>query len=326
MFETVIAADVGSSVTRLASRRTITENETRAALDPKNSSRVLAVGAEARKFLGATEAYPVRGGISDITLTALMLRRFALELIGRRSLIGVSLRLAFPFAEKPIDLAAAVEAGREAGFRSVTPVSAMLAAAEGAGVDISSDTARMIVDIGCEGMNTLVCANGGAIAETHSPMGSRLVTKRIMAFFANEQHLLISAATAEKLKKALGSPLLRVSGRDPSSGMNSVRELRPSVLRAAVEPAVEMLSGEIAASIMRLPAEAAADLYDNGVVLVGGGALQYGLAESFEAKLGIPVSTAPNAENAVILGMQTMLRRGSVAEPAALAGSGAAQR
>lgn len=311
MFETEIAADIGSAVTRLATKKKIAENETRAALDPKNASRVLAIGSDSHKFLGAIEAYPVRGGVADITLAALMLRRFALQLIGRRSLMGVGLRLAIPLAQKPIDIAAAIETGREAGFRRVIPVSAMLAAALGAGVDVSSPTAHMVVDIGCEGMNTLVCANGGAIAESHSPMGSRLVTKRIMAYFAEEQHMLIGANTAEKLKKHLGSPMLRVGGRDPSSDMNALRELRPSVLREAVEPAIDMLCGEIAASILRLPPEAAADLYDNGITLVGGGALQYGLDERLEKKLGIPVFVAPNAENAVISGMQSLLKRGA---------------
>lgn len=318
MFETEIAADMGSAVTRLATRKTISSNETRAALDPKNASRVLAVGDASRKLLGATEAYPVRGGIADITLAALMLRRFALELLGRRSLVGVTLKLAFPFAQKPIDRAAAVEVGREAGFRRVILTDSLLAAADGAGVDILSPKANMLVDIGRNSINTAVFANGGVISETASHMGSALADRAIMSYFAEEQRMLIGSAAAERIKKSLGSALIRVSGRDPSSGMPSVRELRPSALREAIKPCIDMLCSEVACAIAALPPDAAADLIENGITLTGGGALQFGLGERFEDLLGVPVTVAQNAENAAILGMQQSLMRGSAVDIDAL--------
>ena len=309
MFETVIAADIGSAYTKLATAKKISRNETRAALDPKDTRRVLAFGEAAKQVLNAAEVFPVRGGISDIGLTALMLRRFALDLLGRRSLFGMSLLIALPAGRKRIDIDGAQEAGREAGFRRVGIVDSLLAGAVGAGVDIGARTASMVVDIGRESLDTLVCANGGIIRETSSPFGSSIVDKRILAYFAEEEGVLLSSRTAEKLKKSLGSPMLRIGGRDSYSGTSCFREIRPSVLKEAVSPAIGIMITEIASVIDSIPPEPAADLIENGITLIGGGALQSGLRESMEQSLGVPVRVAGNAESAVIFGMQLALRR-----------------
>lgn len=307
MFEFTAAADIGSGTTRLAARNGIKTDETRAALDPMNGSRVLAFGAKAGRLLNVTDVFPVRGGISDVRLTALMLRRFALDMLRRRSLFGVSLRIAMPLCSKPIEMEAALDAGREAGFTSVRIFDSMLAGARGAGVDVDDRGASMIVDIGRERMNMLIAASGGAVTERTAAFGSSVFDRHIQAYFAMEQDLLVSLHAAENLKRSLDKPMLRVHGRDSLTGQPIMRAVSLSKLRDALRPTAALIAGEIVATIEKAPPDAAADLVDSGIVLIGGGAEQYGLAGTLEEILKIPVRTAPNAANAVILGMQQSL-------------------
>ena len=304
MFEFTVAADVGSGVTRLATRNGIKTEETRAALDPMNGNRVLAFGNKAGKLLNVNSVFPVRGGISDVRLTALMIRRFTLDMLKRRSLLGASLRIALPFSVNPLEHEAALDVGREAGFTAVRVFDSLIAGARGAGVDIDDRRASMTVDIGRERMNMLIAASGGAVLERTAGFGSSVFDRHIQAYFAMEQNMLLSFHAAETVKKALDKPIVRVHGRDSLTGQPLMRAVQPRELREALRPTAALVAGEIVRTIEKAPPEAAADLIESGITLIGGGAEQYGLAKTLEEMLGVPVRTAPNAENAVILGMQ----------------------
>ena len=311
MFENTIAADVGSANTRLATAaRSLTE-ETRAALDPEDRRCVLAVGSASRRLLNAQAAYPVRGDVADITLTAIVLRRLALSLTKRKTLAGMSICLAVKPDGDPIKRQALSEAAREAGFRRVRFARALLLGAEGAGVDVNANRASLVVDRGREKTCVLVCANGGAVAERTFGIGSHAVDKRIMAWFAEEHGALISSRTAEELKKRLASPVLRVSVRSSQTGVPVFREVSSAALTEAAAPVIRRMAAEIVFLIESLPPECAADLMDSGAVLIGGGAKQAGLAESLEKLLGISVHPAPNADSAVITGLQSFMRKSS---------------
>lgn len=164
----------------------------------------------------------------------------------------------------------------------------------------------MIVDIGRETLSCAVIANGGILCERTSALGSVTVDRHLQAYFAGEHRLIISSRAAERLKLSLGMPAARVSCRD-SSGVPVVRSFGTSALREAAGFSIGLMCSEIVAAIGAAPPDAAADLCDSGVTLIGGGALQYGLAEAFEARLGIPVYAAPNASVATVLGLRRCL-------------------
>lgn len=325
MFEKSVAADIGSRLTRLATKNSASCEESRLALDPNNTLRILAAGSASRALLNTAEAYPISGKVADITLAAILLRRLTLNLLGRKTLVGLDLFAALPSASGELERAALLAAGREAGFRRVRLCDSMAAGAVGAGLDPNSARAFMLADIGRERLNTAVFANGGCIAGRVSRRGSVTVDRRIKSLFALEHHLLITSREAELLKMGMGSAVLRVGGRDAANGFPAAKELRPSALREAVRPAVEAMAREITAAIEELPPDAAADLYDSGITLIGGGAKQYGIADELSALLHVPVRAAQNPEHAVILGMQQMLRESAplaqMKKAAGLAGS-----
>lgn len=310
MFERILAADMGSSMTRLASRSGMTADESRAALDPSDGSRVLAFGEAGRKLLGANEAYPIRGGVADVSLAALMLRRFALRLLGRKSLPPADIVISAQEILPARELASLIEVGREAGFRRVLLADGISAGAVGAGMDVFSRTAHMIADIGRESLRTAFIANGGVICQTRCRCGSVTVDKSLQAWFASEHRLLISARTAERLKKQLDCPTLRVSCREALGGMPVLREFRSSELREAANESVRRICSRIAEALNLAPPDAAGDVCENGITLIGGGALQYGLAEEISKRMGVPVRTAANAPSAVILGLKLCFESG----------------
>ncbi len=310
MFETIIAADIGSTSTRLASRNTISCRLSRLALDPEDGRRVLAVGDESRKILNATPVYPVRGGaIANTHLAAIMLRRMALDMLGRKSLYGVSLRVAVPTSVSDMQKAAVAETAREAGFRSVKLVDAMLMGAVGAGVDIYSESANMIVDIGHERMNTVLCASGGAVSATTSNIGSQAFDRAIQSYLASERRIIVGARAAENAKRMLDKPCFSINGRCIDTGLAGTVNVGSAELMEALVPTVRLFAQEIASAINKTPPESAADLIDNGVLLIGGGAMRFRLAKQLSTLLGIPVHMAANGEHAVIFGMQSAVWR-----------------
>lgn len=308
MFDFLMAADIGSSETRLATRTGIECDETRVALDPNNANRVLAAGAKAGKLLNASSIFPVRGSIANVTLTAVMLRRFALDMLKRRSLAGVSLRIALPFGVCSTELSAALEVGREAGFTETRLADGAFAGAVGAGVDVFSPEARLTVNIGRDRTSAVVTANGGVIESACAPLGSSVFDSRLQAHFAMEHGMLVSFYTAEKVKKELKSPLIRVHGRDSSTGQPLMRAVRTRELIEASEPVMKRLASFLTSVIGELHPDAAADLLDTGLTLIGGGANMYLLPEGLERLLGIPVRRAANPDTAVILGLRRMLK------------------
>ena len=317
MFETIVCADIGSETTRLASGRGFAEEPTRVALDPAERMRVLAVGEPASRLLGAAEVYPVRGGVAELKLTALMLRRMVLRFLKRRSLFGVQVLAAAPGEGTPAANAALREACAEAGFRAVGLADSALAGALGAGLDPHSERAFMVADIGRETLKTAVFANGGVIRGTFSRAGSVHFDRLIRARLA-EGGFVTTAKTAESIKKNLDLPVIRASGREAMGGPTCCREIKPTLLREALRPHVDVIVRELTEAISALPPDAAADLMTGGITLIGGGSLLYRLDEELELRLNVPVRVCPGARQAAALGLMKLAASPSLAKAAML--------
>ncbi len=315
MFDTVLCADIGSETTRLASRRGFAEEPTRVALDPAERMRVLAVGEPASRLLGAAEVYPVRGGVAELKLTALMLRRMALRFLKRRSLFGVELLAAAPGGGAPAANAALREACAEAGFKAVGLADSVTAGALGAGLDPNQERAFMVADIGRETLKTAVFANGGVIRGSFSRAGSVHFDRLIRARLA-EGGFVTAAKTAESIKKNMNLPVIRVSGREAPGGPTRIREIKPDSLRGALEPHINAIARELTETICELPADAAADLLTGGITLIGGGSLLYGLDTELEQRLNVPVRVCPNARHAAAAGLYKLAASPALAKAA----------
>ena len=308
MFETTAAADIGSAFLRIALRSGVFSDEARAALDPSNPTRVLAFGGAARRLLNASEAHPVGECVSDIELTGMMLRRLVLDSSKRHTLFGMNLVIALPPRVRSVERDAAFAAGRAAGFRRITAVEAGLAGAIGAGLDIGGDTAHMTADIGRCGVRMLTFANGGALAAYRTSFGSTAFDRSIAAWLAENKGVAVGMRAAEKLKMCYGGESAGSAGSKLDSGRSQRLSVTDAELEEAMRPAMNRLITAFSSAMNELPPEAAADLIDNGVTLIGGGAKLHGLPKTLSDALGVPVRMAEDPENAVANGMRKAMR------------------
>ena len=303
MLETVLYADLGSAVTKLAARGRIICQESRAVLDDKNEGCVLAVGDNSRRILNASPAYPIRNGaVANPALAAVMLRRFALDMMGRRSLCGVSLRLLLPGCATQMQKLAAGQAAETAGFRRTKTLDQLICGAVGAGVDIEDPSAVMVADLGRDKLAAAVCANGGSICQSLHKIGSADFERTLRAHFAAEHGLLVGARNAELIKQSMHLPFVSVNGRSAETGLSASITVKSSELRSALAPVYNALAAELTEALNSTPPDAAADICDTGIVLIGGGAEQFGLCAELEKRLGLPVRAAENAAQAAVCG------------------------
>ena len=303
MLETVLYADLGSAVTKLAARGKIEVQESRVALDPSDGSCVLAVGDKARRLLNAATVYPVRGGKpANIELCAIMLRRMALDMLNRKTLFGVSLCMLVPPSAPKMQRLAAAELAKAAGFKRVFFRDASAAGADGAGIDYSIPKATMIADLGRDKLSAAALANGGTLSHFACGLGSADFDRAIQCHFASEHGLLVGTKAAEQIKKSLYLPYLSAVGRSAEDGSPVRSAVKSREVLAALKPTYRAVAEELTKALDKTPPEAAADICDTGIVLIGSGALLCGLADELRAALGVPVRTAANAERAVIYG------------------------
>lgn len=320
MFETVVCADIGSAYTKLYCRGAAVCDESRAALDPNNESCVLGIGGKSRQLLNTCAVYPVRGGaVANTMLAAIMLRRMTLDMLNRKTLLGVSLKLLLPKSLGSMQALAACDTAKAAGFHRVRTADLLLCAADGAGLDISSPCAVMIADIGRDKLAAAVCANGGTVCQSLRRFGSADFEKTLRAWFASEHGLLVGSRAAELVKKSLHLPNIPVCGRAASSGEPVSRTLRSSEIRAALKPVYDALASELTEALNTVPPDAAADICDRGIMLTGGGAEQFGICGELEARLGVPVRAAANAGLAAVYGAGEGPRREGRAQKRAAA-------
>lgn len=304
MFKTDIALDIGSMNTKIASRSGVRNELTCLALDSNDGFRVIASGNETTNILGTVTAYPIRNGtVANMRLAAIYLKYIAREITGRKKPSSVFIHSAIPEAIGNMKKNAIKETVRLAGFRGIKFHNAHIMGAIGAGVDVSGQRAHMIVNVGKDTLSISVIANGGVIWESISGEGSSLMDRAIQAFFREHHRVIIGEKVAQTIKHCLNSSLFTVDGRSIANGMPVTVTASGAQIRDALTHGADEMAAAIADSIKSIPIEAAADLLETGITLIGGGALQYGLAERFSQTLGVPARTAHNAGSAVIEGM-----------------------
>ena len=204
MLETILYADLGSAVTKLAARGRVACQESRVALDPQDGSCVLAVGDRCKSLLNTTPAYPVRGGcVANAALAAVMLRRMSLDLLKRRSLFGVELRLLLPGCSTQLQRLYALEMARTAGFHRVRIMDSLLLSAVGAGLDVMNPSAVMVADVGRDKLAVGAFANGGALCRSlriyASEVSSTSLKMRSYFFFETASRKPSSPSTGNRL-------------------------------------------------------------------------------------------------------------------------------
>lgn len=282
----------------------------------RNTNKIKAIGEEARLMLGRTPGNivavrPLRQGvISDYTVTEKMLSYFINRSIGK-SLFGRKPRISVcvPSGATEVEKKAVEDATYQAGAREVSIIEEPVAAAIGAGIDISKPCGNMIVDIGGGTADIAVISLGGVVVSNSIKVAGDDFDEAIVRFMRKKHNLLIGERTAEEIKINVGTVFKRpenltmdVRGRNLVTGLpKTVTVTSEETEEALREPAYQIVDA-VHNVLERTPPELAADISDRGIVLTGGGSLIQGLEELIEEKTGINTMTAEDPLTAVAIG------------------------
>lgn len=278
-----------------------------------NTGEVLAVGHDARRMLGRTPGNivatrPLREGvISDYTVTEKMLKYFINKVCGK-FIFSPRIMICIPSRVTEVEKAV-IDAASQAGARRVYLIEEPIAAAIGAGIDISKPSGNMVVDIGGGTTDIAVISLGGSVVSTSLKVAGDKFDESIAKYIKKKHNIMIGERTAEDLKVNIGCvyPKIQdtemdVRGRDLVTGLPTTITVHSSeMLEALIEPAM-MIVDSVHSVLERTPPELVADISDKGIYMTGGGSLLDGLDKLIQEKTGINVMIAQDTVSCVAIG------------------------
>ncbi len=281
----------------------------------RETRRVLAIGAEAKRMLGRTPASiiavrPLKNGvIADFEVTQEMIKYFIRKVHNRRSLLHPRIVIGIPSGITEVERRAVHESALQAGARRVHLIEEPMAAAIGADLPISEPHGNFIVDIGGGTTETAIISLGGLVVSKSLDIAGDEMDEAVMMHFRRKYNLLIGETTAEDVKIQIGSvfPLkeektMEVKGRDQATGLPKTVLITSEEVRQALMEPVQLILDVIKNTLEETPAELAADLVDRGIMLAGGGSLLRGLPDLIRQETELPVHRAADPLSCVALG------------------------
>ena len=279
-----------------------------------NTNEVLAVGTEARRMLGRTPGNivatrPLKDGvISDYTVTERMLKYFINKVSGK-FLFSPRLMICIPSQVTEVEKKAVIDAASQAGARKVYLIEEPIAAAIGAGIDISKPCGNMIVDIGGGTTDVAVISLGGSVANESLKVAGDKFDEYIIKYIKKKHNVMIGERTAEELKINVGCVYPKVQnvemdirGRDLITGLPKNLTIYSSEMMEALEEPTMQIVEAVHSVLEKTPPELAADISNKGIYMTGGGCLVDGLDKVLQEQTGIKVTIAEDAVSCVALG------------------------
>ncbi|MBR4725527.1 MAG: rod shape-determining protein MreB [Lachnospiraceae bacterium] len=281
----------------------------------RETNKIKAIGEEARLMLGRTPGNivavrPLRQGvISDYTVTEKMLKYFIQKAVGKQRFGRRVVSVCVPSGVTEVEKKAVEDATYQAGAKEVAIIEEPIAAAIGAGIDITRPCGNMIVDIGGGTTDIAVISLGGTVVSTSIKIAGDDFDEALVRYMRQKHSLLIGERTAEDIKIRIGSAYRRpesismdVRGRNLVSGLPKTISVSSEETEEALKQTTSQITEAIHSVLEKTPPELAADIADRGIVLTGGGCLLYGLDSLIEEKTGIVTATAEDPMTAVAIG------------------------
>jgi len=280
----------------------------------KDTDGIISIGTKAYRMIGKTSdriaaVYPLHGGvISDCELTEALLTEFVKKVCGTR-VIMPRVVACVPNGVTEVERRAVVEALRAAGARKVCLIDEVVAAALGAGIDISLPYGSMVCDIGGGTTDIGVISLNGLSASDSLKVAGNTFDEAIIKKIRKSYDLLIGPRTAEQIKKEIGCAFPRdrvmrgfVRGRDARSGLPRQVEITSDEIMDALEEPCVYICRAVQGVLERTPPELVSDLYERGMMLTGGGAMLYGLDKLLSRKTRLNVLLAHDPQYCVVRG------------------------
>ena len=311
-----IGIDLGTaSVLVYIKGKGVVLNEPSVVAIDKNTGRLLKVGAEAQAMLGRTPGNivairPLRDGvISDYDMTERMLKEFIRKVTGGFHLFPPRIMVCVPSGITEVEERAVIDAGRQAGARRVYLIEEPVAAAIGAGIDITKPDGHTVVDIGGGTSDIAVISLSGVVESASIKVAGDQFNEAVVKYMRRKHNILIGERTAEQMKMEIGcvypkeeEATIEIKGRCLMTGLPKTITVNSTEMMEAFEEPVERILEAVHNVLERTPPELVADISNNGIVMTGGGSLVDGFDKLITARTGIHTVVAEDAISCVAEG------------------------
>ena len=320
LFSSDIGIDLGTATVLVYVKgKGIVLNEPSVVAVNKVTGKLVAVGTEAQETLGRTPdniiaIRPLREGvISDYEMTELMIKEFIRKVQGFR-LFKPNVVICVPSIITEVEERAVIDAGTQAGAKRVFLIEEPVAAAIGAGLDISRPNGNLVVDIGGGTAEVAVISLSGIVASRSVRCAGDALDQSIIAFIKRKYNLLVGERTAEQIKIEIGSACpqdpetsMEIKGRNLVDGLPKDILIRSEEVRDAMSECLLRIVEAIKDTLECTPPELSSDIIDRGIMLSGGGALLRGLDTLIQNETGIDVHVAEDPLDCVAKGAGAVL-------------------
>ncbi len=325
MFSADMAIDLGTANTLVYVRgRGVVLNEPSvvAIEEYRGRKRVLAVGNEAKRMLGRTPGNirairPLKDGvIADFDFAEEMIKYFVCKVHNRQMFVTPLIVICVPSGATEVERRAIKDSANHAGAYKVQLIEEPMAAAIGAGLQVTEPTGSMVVDIGGGTTEVAVLSLKGVVYSRSVRVGGDKMDTAIVNYIRRNMNLLIGESSAERIKKEIGSACLpedgdgetvEVKGRDLLNGVpKEITISERQVAESLVETVAEIVEA-VKVALENTPPELSADIVDKGIVLTGGGALLKNLDQVLRKATGLPVIIAEDPLSCVAKGSGMVL-------------------
>ena len=315
LFSSDIGIDLGTATVLVYLKgKGIVLNEPSVVAVDRVTGKLIAVGSEAQETLGRTPGNivairPLREGvISDYEMTECMIKEFIRKVQGFR-LFKPNVVICVPSIITEVEERAVIDAGTQAGAKRVFLIEEPVAAAIGAGLDISRPNGNLVADIGGGTTDIAVISLGGIVESTSIKIAGDKFDEAIIKYVRRKHNALIGERTAEQVKKTIGcvyprteEEIMEVKGRCLMTGLPRTFTLSSSEILEALEEVSSAIVEAIHSVLERTPPELTGDISSNGIVMTGGGSLIWGFDKLVASKTGIPPRVADEAVSCVAYG------------------------
>lgn len=312
-----IGIDLGTAtVIANDSRRNMVISEPALVAINRKTEKVLAIGQAVYQMVGRTPEYievlrPLQEGvISDYKMTEVLIKHL-LRRICSNQLVKPRVTLCVPSGITGVESQAVIDAAVAAGARNVYLIEEPVAAAIGAGINLSLPNGNMIVDIGGGTTDIAVLSLNGIVCKTSLRVAGQEFDNALIKHMRGQYNLLVGEKIAEAAKIEIGSvdpdcsdsdKVVDVKGRDLLSGLPKKIPVRRLELYPVFCEIADTIIRAVQGVMEQTPPELVGDIHTNGIILTGGGALLHGLDRALQKNIKVPVRVAPNAVECVAIG------------------------
>jgi len=321
-----IAIDLGTANTLIIHNDKVVIDSPSIVARDRVTGKIIAVGKEANMMQGKTHENiktirPLKDGvIADFDASEQMIKMFIKSIPAlKKKFFTPALRMVIciPSGITEVEMRAVKESAERVNGKEVYLIHEPMAAAIGIGVDIMQPKGNMIVDIGGGTTEIAVIALGGIVCDKSVKIAGDVFTNDIIYYMRTQHNLFVGETTAEKIKIQIGAAIedlynapedMSVQGRDLLTGKPKQVNVSYREIAKALDKSIQRIEDAVMETLSQTPPELAADIYNTGIYLAGGGSMLRGLDKRISLKTDLPVYIAEDPLRAVVRGTGMALK------------------